>query len=387
MIASGPEDEPTVPRTPIAPRVSLGATSRNAIVVIAVVVAGAALWWLRGILTPLIMALFLMVLIDGFARVIARHVPGLPHKAVLPLALVLFFVGFGLTVFFIAENTRAFVAQLLDSVPQLHARIYDLAARFGLQIPSTVSEFLTQLNPQKYLGPVASSLQNIVSAAIFVLIYLGFLLASRSGFQRKIVLLFPSHDRRAAAVHTMNRIRTAVERYVFVQTVTGAGMALAAWGLMAWVGLDNAAFWAFFIFVAAYIPMIGAAVSIFAPALFALIQFSTPFQAIVLLVGIEAIFFVVGNVILPKMQGDSLNQDPVVILLSLAFWSAIWGLPGAFLSSPLTVALMVVLAQFPGSRWIAVLLSEDGFPEEDAGPDPAAPPKHRRRAAGADAPG
>jgi predicted PurR-regulated permease PerM len=361
--------------------VTLSPTTRNAIVVIAVVVAGAALWWLRGILTPLIMALFLMVLIDGFARVIDRRVPGLPHKAVLPLALVLFFAGFGLTVFFIAENTRAFIAQLIDSVPQLHARIYALAGRFGLQIPATVSEFLTQLNPQKYIGPIASSLQNVASNAIFVLIYLGFLLASRPGFQRKIVLLFPLQGRRAAAVHIMNRIRTAVERYIFVQTVTGAGMALAAWALMAWVGLDNAAFWAFFIFVAAYIPMIGAAASIFAPALFALIQFDTPFQAIVLLVGIELIFFVVGNVVLPKMQGDSLNQDPVVILLSLAFWSAIWGLPGAFLSSPLTVALMVILAQFPGSRWIAVLLSEDGFPEEDAGPDPSAPPKRRRRAA------
>jgi predicted PurR-regulated permease PerM len=63
------------------------------------------------------------------------------------------------------------------------------------------------------------------------------------------------------------------------------------------------------------------------------------------------------------MQGDSLNMDPLVVLLSLAFWGALWGLPGMFLSTPLTVLVMIILAQFDGSRWIAVLLSRDGAPE------------------------
>ena len=64
------------------------------------------------------------------------------------------------------------------------------------------------------------------------------------------------------------------------------------------------------------------------------------------------------------MQGRSLNIDPVVVLVSLAFWSAIWGVTGAFLSTPLTVMAMVILAQFDGSRWIAVILSADGEPQQ-----------------------
>ena len=73
---------------------------------------------------------------------------------------------------------------------------------------------------------------------------------------------------------------------------------------------------------------------------------------------------IVGNVIYPRMQGRSLNIDPVVVLLALAFWGAVWGLPGAFLSTPLTVALMVIMAQFDGTRWIAVILSADGDPQQ-----------------------
>jgi hypothetical protein len=35
-----------------------------------------------------------------------------------------------------------------------------------------------------------------------------------------------------------------------------------------------------------------------------------------------------------------------------------------FLSAPLSVLIMIVLAQIPGARWIAVLMSADGNPGE-----------------------
>jgi predicted PurR-regulated permease PerM len=82
------------------------------------------------------------------------------------------------------------------------------------------------------------------------------------------------------------------------------------------------------------------------------------------LAGLWLVTFVVGNILLPRMQGDSLNMDPLIVLLSLAFWGALWGLTGMFLSTPLTVLAMVVLAQFEGSRWIAILLSADGDPQK-----------------------
>ena len=108
----------------------------------------------------------------------------------------------------------------------------------------------------------------------------------------------------------------------------------------------------------------GGAIGCFLPPLFAIVQFPDSFlPATILFVALQAIYFVVGNIVLPRMQGDSLNMDPTVVLLSLAVWGALWGMPGMFLSTPLTVACMVILAQFDGSRWIAILLSEDGDPQ------------------------
>ena len=69
------------------------------------------------------------------------------------------------------------------------------------------------------------------------------------------------------------------------------------------------------------------------------------------------------------MTGESLNLSTLVVLLALAIWGTIWGIAGAFLAAPLTVMLMIVLAQFPSVRWIAVLLSADGKPEVFNTPD------------------
>ncbi|OYX91426.1 MAG: hypothetical protein B7Y78_12205, partial [Caulobacter sp. 35-67-4] len=100
--------------------------------------------------------------------------------------------------------------------------------------------------------------------------------------------------------------------------------------------------------------------------------------AIILFVALQAIYFVVGNIVLPRMQSDSLNMDPTVVLLSLAVWGALWGVPGMFLSTPLTVAFMVILAQFDGTRWIAILLSEDGDPQ-GAGSPPSREPSEAEK--------
>jgi len=65
------------------------------------------------------------------------------------------------------------------------------------------------------------------------------------------------------------------------------------------------------------------------------------------------------------MMGDSMNLSALVVVLSLTLWGAMWGGVGAFLSAPLTVIIMIILAQFPTTRWIAVLLSADGQPDMD----------------------
>jgi predicted PurR-regulated permease PerM len=366
---------------PVSPSI----TGRNAVVFLAVVAGAAALYWMRGILTPLAMAVFLAVMIDSFARVLVQRVPRFPQTLALPAAILLSIAMFGLCVWVVTANGASFVVQIREYAPRLNDVIAKVAGLVGVKVAPTIGDLINQLNPSRYVGAAAQSLQNFASNAVLVLIYLGFIIASRRGFSRKIVALYPHHAERDGAVKLFQRIRNGIEQYLWIQTVTGLIIAVAAWVVMMLVGLDNAMFWAFLIFIAAYIPILGGAIGCILPPLFALVQFPQTFwPALILFVALEIIYFVVGNVILPRMQGDTLNMDPTVVLLSLAVWGALWGVTGMFLSTPLTVAVMLVLAQFDGTRWIAILLSEDGDPSGAAldTPPPGGSPKKRGLRAG-----
>jgi predicted PurR-regulated permease PerM len=293
------------------------------------------------------------------------------------VALVLSTAIFGLCVYTVVDNAAAFGSELIADAPKLQGVIAGVAGAFGVKVPPTAAEMINQLNPTSYLGDVARYLQTFGMGAFGVLIYLGFLIASRQGFQKKVASLFPDAHDRDHATAVFVRIRDGLQRYLWIQTVGALLIAVPAGTLMVLMGLDNAVFWSFFIFIASYIPVIGGAIGTVLPPLFALVQFPTYGRALAILIGLELIMFFVGNVVQPKMQRDSLNIDPVVVLLSLAFWGAIWGLPGMFLSTPLTVTAIVILAQFRGSRWIAVLLSGDGEPESG----PAFPPRTSMAAA------
>mgnify|MGYP003339329787 CR=1 FL=1 len=50
---------------------------------------------------------------------------------------------------------------------------------------------------------------------------------------------------------------------------------------------------------------------------------------------------IVGNVIEPVLFGEHLELHPIVILLSVAFWSLMWGVPGMILSVPLMALVRI----------------------------------------------
>ncbi|NBB52956.1 AI-2E family transporter [Rhizobium sp. CRIBSB] len=356
--------------------------ARNALVLIAVVATAAALVWLADILTPLAMAIFLLIVIDGVKRGIEDRTP-LPRRWAGPAALLFVILLFAASIAIIVYGAAGFFSQATGVStgigPRIDQIIGDVAALIGQTNPPTLKDLIAGINIQSYLGSIAIQAQGVLSGAFFVLVYLAFLLASQGGFRRKLVAMFPDSGQRDEALQVFQRVRGGVEGYIWVQSVTGGLISLIAWILMKVVGLQNAEFWAFVIFVVGFIPVLGGAVAGLAPALFALVQFPTYWQAGVLFFGLQAVLFVMGNAVQPRMQGDNQNIDPVAVLLSLALFGKMWGIIGMFLSTPLAVMAMAVLAEFRGSRWMAILLSGDGRPYADKGrPGPAGGAATRR---------
>ena len=59
----------------------------------------------------------------------------------------------------------------------------------------------------------------------------------------------------------------------------------------------------------------------------------------------------------PVLLGRRFTLNPVVIFVSLIFWTWLWGVPGALLSVPILVSIKVVSDRLPAMSPVSELLS------------------------------
>ncbi|MBS0386574.1 MAG: AI-2E family transporter [Proteobacteria bacterium] len=336
---------------------------RAAIWLIAVGVIAAVLYLLRDALTPFALALILWLAIDSLAAQLDKRIPYTPRWLALPIALVLVLGMVTLTGWVVAANLGGLAANF----PLYETRLDRLIAELYVSLrlpghPPTLANLIARMDPAAAAAQVAAGLQGLASYVAFILIYLAFLFPAAAMMPRKFNAMLGHGEARIAAREVMGRIHKSMERYLWVQTVVSLMITGLTYVTLMALGLQNALFWAFLIFFLNFIPTIGPTIAVVLVTLVAAVQFPTFEQIATVLVGVAIWPFLIGNLVLPRMASDSLNLSAVVMLLALSIWSAIWGLTGAFLAAPLTVMLMIVLAQFHSTRWIAILLSADGKP-------------------------
>jgi predicted PurR-regulated permease PerM len=191
-------------------------------------------------------------------------------------------------------------------------------------------------------------------------LYVVFLMLERRHFDAKLDALSPDPQRGAQVRRIVTDVNSRIGTYLALKTALSVLLGFASWVVLAAMGVELAPFWALVIGLLNYVPYIGSVLGVALPVLFALLQFGDMRTALVLAGALSVVQFLNGNLLDPYLMGSSLNLSPFVILLCLAVWTALWGAPGAFLAVPVTASIVMVLAEFEGSRPIAVLLSKKG---------------------------
>lgn len=344
---------------------------------VALAIALAVLWLASAFLIPLVFALFLFMLLtallDGLrnVRVLGRRVPsGLTHA----LSLLLLFAGIGGLLAMLSNQVELFSAALPHYETRLDALVGEAAGWVGDDIAESIDRALDEINIAASLSGALGSAGTILTAFLLVGLYLAFLLADREAFAAKLPLLFPEQEAYHRFRVLIRSVSLSVRRYLWIKTLTSLMTGAVAYLVMKPVGLDFAETWALLAFFLNFIPSIGSVLGTVLPAILALVQFTSLSPFLIILGGVGLAQIVIGNVIEPALMGRRLNLSPFMIILSLTFWAGLWGVSGAFLSVPITVVMLIVCAQVPAWRPIAILLSRDGrLPlwEDEVGPPDA----------------
>jgi predicted PurR-regulated permease PerM len=208
------------------------------------------------------------------------------------------------------------------------------------------------------LKQIFNSLTDLLSNAFIIIIYALFIFLEETNFDNKLKGMFKNEYTKLSEI--LNKIEISIAKYIGLKTLLSLITGTLSYVVLAIIGIDAPLFWSFLIFALNFIPTIGSLIATLFPAIFCLLQFGEFNQALMVLVFVGAVQVLVGNLLEPKLMGNSLNISSLVAIFALSFWGVLWGVTGMIISVPITVIMVIIFSNFDKTRPIAILLSDKG---------------------------
>ncbi|CAM9326935.1 unnamed protein product [Ectocarpus sp. 12 AP-2014] len=183
-----------------------------------------------------------------------------------------------------------------------------------------------------------------------------------------VYLLIRQVGRRRSSVWGI--IDLQIRRYIRLKTMVGMLVATVVTTMLWVLGVQMAYVFGIITFVLNFVPNLGPMIATFLPMPLAIFDpdMSHLNQVLAFVLPTMA-HAVIGNLIEPGLFGESFELSPVVVLLSLAFWGSLWGIPGMILAVPMVVIARIVCDHLdhPYAKTFMRLLEGNVFeaPEDD----------------------
>ena len=320
------------------------------LVILAVIAGAGALHWLRPVMIPFVLALFIALGLGMMADVLVARAR-VPRGLALPVTVVgglLAMAGLGALISAslgqLADNAGVYGDQLTKLIEQTIAWLpgplreiaeaQNLAALADIPVSS-----ITGL-----LGRTTGAIANLLSQSLLVFIF--------------VIFLVLGGAEAAVSEGTWGEIQARVQSYLLSKIVVSGVTGVLVGLTLLILDVPLAMVFGLLAFLLNFIPNIGSAIATLLPLPVVLVDPEISALVAVLALAIPgAIQTVMGNVIEPRMMGDSLDLHPVAILMSLIFWGMLWGVVGMLLATPITAVLKIFLERFEGSRPLAELMA------------------------------
>jgi len=342
--------DPNSQRTPRISNATRDRVQTLCLLTLTTVAVGVALFWLRGVLIPFVLAVFLSIALGPLVenQVVRLRVPRAIAVTIVMVIVVALLVSFGLLVSSSVgqlSGSRAMYEETLRALPNRIAAWLP-ADRWDIDLHARLDAFLENAlgNVTNVLSGALNSLVSFISQGFLVAVFVFFLLLGASQA--------PAQD------SVWSEIKKRIQAYVLAKLWISALLGLAVGGVLAVLHVQLALVFGLFTFILNFIPSIGAVIAVLLPVPIVLLNPETPLTTVALAIAIPAALqLFVGNVVEVKVLGKSLDLHPVAILLSLIVWGTLWGVIGMLLAAPITAALKLALERIPYTAPFAALLA------------------------------
>ena len=314
------------------------------------------LWLLGDILLPFVLGAAIAYLLDPIVDRLERLGTGRVLGTILILMaafFVLFFI-FLLLIPLVIDQFRLLAAAAPDLVTSVQALVLNQIASISPEseaLNSTVSNLSTMA--QEKLGIIfgsvmasAISLIDVIMLMVITPVVAVYLLVDWDRILKKINELLPLDH--AAVVRSLaseidSTLSAFVRGMIAVCLVLGIYYATA----LSLIGLEFGLIIGFIAGLVSFIPYVGALLGGVLAIGLALIQFWGDFELVALVVGVFIVGQIFeGNILTPKLVGNSVGLHPVSLILALSLFGAFFGFIGLLLAVPLAASAGVILRFF-----------------------------------------
>jgi AI-2 transport protein TqsA len=359
---------PTVEPRPERPVLDHSRSQAVALIIIAFAVVLFLLVQARFLLISLATAIVLFSLTSDAINFIGRQRIGplrVPNWLASVVALLLISMALLMLTSVVLAQVNTVLSTTLAYTERAPQAVAALFSWLGPDAQTAVFQSLSTVDLSGYLRTLAGQAGGLMQATVLVILFVGFLFAERVWFDVKLVNFVGDPVQADRIGRIVGSIIRRVNRYLFVKTMVSLVTGAMVWFVASLFKLDLAVALGIITFILNYIPNIGSIIATGLVALVAYVQLAEPGPTLAIFLIVTAIQFLNGNVIDPMLMGRALRLSSFGIIISLAFWGAVWGIPGMFLSVPIMVGLMIVCSEIPALRPVAILLSREGLPEPE----------------------
>jgi predicted PurR-regulated permease PerM len=198
-----------------------------------------------------------------------------------------------------------------------------------------------------------------LAAQLVMILFLAyFMLVADDLYKRKLVRIAPTLSKKKITVQIVDEIGTQIERFMLVQILTSAIVAVATTLALWWIGLQQPVIWGLAAGVLNSIPYFGPIVVSGGLAVVAFLQFKEFDMAFYVAAIAMVITTLEGWLLTPTLMGRAASINPAAIFVGILFWSWIWGVWGLVLAVPMLMMIKAVCDRIEELQPIGELLGE-----------------------------
>ena len=315
--------------------------------IIAAGVVTAFLVYTKTLLIPFVISILLYTILAQMTLYM-KHKFSFPSWLAMTISILLCVFIFAGVIFFTVNSVGTFLKGAEVYRQNLIDTINDIALRLqqhGITLNQNFLEtYLRELPLFNWLRNFGGKVFSIVSNTTLIILFMTF-------------FLFGSKKTQPITNPAIKEMLANVSVYLSVKLMASLATGLIAAAILFGFQVKLAALFAMFMFLLNFIPSVGSIIAVLLPAPVLFLQFGLGPQFFIVLGLLAATEFTIGNLVEPRFLVEGMDLHPATVVACLIFWTLVWGVPGAFLSVPITASIKIVLSKIKHTRPVAEFLA------------------------------